>query len=803
MRPPNPQPKRFLLCHSPKDADGKAELIAHVAPARGSVSLWTVDEVLPGDPVREAVESVAKGAEAALLLLSADFFKELDEPRFAEQIEELRRQHKEHGLRLVPILWRPCDWQAESWLAKLKPLSAQGAAFASLDKAQRDQALAEISQQLGGRGRVGVRGFLGALRPEARVVMPDRATLIAKSQSLLSISEADFEKAVDLALGIKQVPQLVRAQHVPHAGARQPGEGRPLEEGLLDYVLRVERLLLVGQPGSGKTQTLRTLCVQLLEVASRDPGLPVPFMVNMSTFSHYRGSLREWLAEGLKECAAIPLAIGKALLEQGQLFLLLDGLDEMAAQRRGRALSELNELVDDADPALAMCIICSRTLEYVEAGVPLMLPAALEVQPLQPYQVREAVEQAGPLAASLRTAMEKDQTLETLLQTPLLWSVAVRAFLGTPYLAPASSASPELRDRLYDAYAVQMLRRTITNKAQQATLMLRWLRWLAQQLNQEQSSLFMIERMQPELVTAKRTYRFVWRLVRGLAFGVGLELILVPLIERAPLGLILGICIGLIFGLVDGFVSGWAARWPADKIVSVEHLRWTMSQTARLWKSHLENALVWGIGFAFVAFIEGISKLARSPLAQLIGGLYCILHYGIPASLVILAVCFYLGGWTKALHTQTIRPNEGIYSSIRNGFREGMGTGLFFGVLTALSCTTISSQGGRVAFNQGEILSIALFIAVIVGVVVVLRGGLGEALKHYVLRFFLWREGKLPLRLIPWLEFCRARLLLRRQGGAYLFWHKTLQDYFAELDDVRMAELAKRIEAKSEYVQNY
>jgi hypothetical protein len=80
---------------------------------------------------------------------------------------------------------------------------------------------------------------------------------------------------------------------------------------------------------------------------------------------------------------------------------------------------------------------------------------------------------------------------------------------------------------------------------------------------------------------------------------------------------------------------------------------------------------------------------------------------------------------------------------------------------------------------------------------------LREALKHYILRTFLWLEKKLPLRLVPWIESCMARLLLRRQGGSYLFWHVTLQDYFAELDDVRLAELAKRIEARPEYVQRY
>jgi len=61
------------------------------------------------------------------------------------------------------------------------------------------------------------------------------------------------------------------------------------------------------------------------------------------------------------------------LLERGRLFLLLDGLDEMAESRRAVALNELNELLAKADPALGRCIVCSRTLEYEKADVTLFL----------------------------------------------------------------------------------------------------------------------------------------------------------------------------------------------------------------------------------------------------------------------------------------------------------------------------------------------------------------------------------------------------------------------------------------------
>lgn len=72
-----------------------------------------------------------------------------------------------------------------------------------------------------------------------------------------------------------------------------------------------------------------------------------------------------------------------------------------------------------------------------------------------------------------------------------------------------------------------------------------------------------------------------------------------------------------------------------------------------------------------------------------------------------------------------------------------------------------------------------------------------------MLRAFLWYEVGLPLRLVPWLQLCRSLLLLRREGGGYRFWHATLQDHFASLDDVRLNEIAQRSLAEESYQSRY
>lgn len=148
---PSPEKKRLLLCFSPKDAQGKAELSAHLAPARGTLTLWSTDNVPGGESIAAAVKEAVEDAYGALLLLSSDLFAEMDAQPMADLIRQLREQNTERGLLLIPILWRDCNWPAVGWLAALKPLPADGNAIAMLEQAQRDRAFAEIARQLDNR----------------------------------------------------------------------------------------------------------------------------------------------------------------------------------------------------------------------------------------------------------------------------------------------------------------------------------------------------------------------------------------------------------------------------------------------------------------------------------------------------------------------------------------------------------------------------------------------------------------------------------------------------------------------------
>ena len=54
-------------------------------------------------------------------------------------------------------------------------------------------------------------------------------------------------------------------------------------------------------------------------------------------------------------------------------------------------------------------------------------------------------------------------------------------------------------------------------------------------------------------------------------------------------------------------------------------------------------------------------------------------------------------------------------------------------------------------------------------------------INHYALRLILWRSGYTPLNFIKFLDHCTKLVFLKKVGGGYIFIHRVLLDYPAEL----------------------
>ena len=149
--------------------------------------------------------------------------------------------------------------------------------------------------------------------------------------------------------------------------------------------------------------------------------------------------------------------------------------------------------------------------------------------------------------------------------------------------------------------------------------------------------------------------------------------------------------------------------------------------------------------------------------------------------------------------------NQGIHRSLRNSLLIGFISGGTIGVIGLLSIglkDVLSAQMSDILFNRLDLysstgivyytdtslgdalsthLSAALFLMISSGLLICIVSGGWVVIRHYVLRFLLWRSQTFPWDMRSFLDDATARILLRRLGGGYSFTHRLLLDHFADL----------------------
>src|SRR4030067_2678817 len=109
-----------FISYSHKDEEWKDRLVTHlgVLEKEGLLDLWDDRRIELGDDWRPDIEGAIGRAAIAILMVSANFLTSkfiLDEeiPKF------LARREKE-GLRVIPIIVKPCAWTEVKWLSKIQ-----------------------------------------------------------------------------------------------------------------------------------------------------------------------------------------------------------------------------------------------------------------------------------------------------------------------------------------------------------------------------------------------------------------------------------------------------------------------------------------------------------------------------------------------------------------------------------------------------------------------------------------------------------------------------------------------------------
>jgi hypothetical protein len=435
---------------------------------------------------------------------------------------------------------------------------------------------------------------------------------------------------------------------------------QPLPEGtkvidIFDQIGAGRTLLILGEPGAGKTTTLLELTRDLITRAEQDVNHLIPVIFNLSSWAVKRHKITDWLVEELNTKYQVPKKIGQPWLEQQQLLPLLDGLDEVKAEYRELCIDALNAFHQEYGSEL---VVCSRIKDYKALSNRLNFQSAVYIKLLTLEQVSHYLDSMSSNFTGLRALIKDDTALQELASSPLMLNIMVLAYEGVAWEdLPKTEVVEEHRKHLFDAYIERMFKRRRASQLYQKAQATRWLIWLAQRMHEESQTIFLIERMQPNWLqkTLKKLIVSIGvGMSYGLAFGVSLGLA-----AGWSYGLITGLAVAIIFGAAFG-LSAWLTVVVSvdrvvelvvnvilkaiDKLIGRESIEQsdTESVTTQIpnqgIKESAKSALVWGvIGALFSGLVSKILQPEFFLIAVLFGltygattqGRVCIQHFNL------------------------------------------------------------------------------------------------------------------------------------------------------------------------------
>jgi DNA polymerase III delta prime subunit len=613
------------------------------------------------------------------------------------------------------------------------------------------------------------------------------------NEAPISLGKRQFDKDVDAPW--KYTVEVSDAMDSP-----------PLDDRDVTVIYDATGLLLIlGEPGSGKTTTLLNLAQALLERARDDLKERVPIILNLSSWKK-KLPLAEWISGELSEKYRVPSKIARSWIQRDYLLLLLDGLDEIETVRQPDCVAAINSFIEEFKPP--GLVVCCRLNEYRWLPKRLKLNGAICLEPLSSAEVSNYLTEGGPELAALREAVNTDSVLQELAQTPLMLTTMSLACqgVGGNELAAQKGNIEERRKQIFHLYVDRMFQKKgAASFVCPKERIIGWLSWLAGKMREHSQSVFLVEGLQPSWL-GTRAGRVAYGtgvivvvvLIVGLIVGLGAGLI-TGLSFGQSAGWIAGLIAGLSFGLMAGWMEavggtsfglsfklpGGLGAVPLNQIAVVETLGWRWNQ---FWKMTIPGLI---IGLS-VGLMNG---LVLWPMNGVRVGLFVGMISGLSFGLFIM-LC---GGFTYRVKVDKESPNQGIKLSLKNSVVAFLVTSLVVSLIVGLIVELIGEQfsgqssgqsGGGFAMDLAELrqligliarhltgLSVGLFGGLIVGLN---RGG-SAVIKHYTLRLILWLQGYTSIEFIRFLDQCAKLIFLKKVGCGYIFTHRMLLEYFAEM----------------------
>jgi hypothetical protein len=648
---------------------------------------------------------------------------------------------------------------------------------------------------------------------------------------LREILKSQYQARIDSKLSFP-LPINILGRPTTEGTSREYAEGYKLNENLTiedvdiansmyDIIKHHHRLLLTGDAGSGKTTILLKAAVEMLTFGEHNE---IPLMLNLATWNN-PDTFGEWYERIIAETYTPNREFTKKLLADDLIVPFFDGFDEIAEKRRESLLEKMFVYFrkQDAHAPEKRFVISSRKLAYNEVPKDAPIKVQYEVLPLTFGQITTALEDHSNGTDGTRSenalllAIKQHEYLRQAVLNPFYLNTASFLYNQGRYISGTATSVDEVEVEIEIVNAF-VESQSLSGEDKH------YLGFLAGKMKEENLAVFELldiqsfwsqkihDNWKPDLSKPPK-----FNLARCLFWSIGMSLIM-GLITYVKYGPLVGWFAMLLFSILGFWVGrtmpsqSLLAHLVSLEIATHEKRVWSWNRFQQLWKVNIHHILFFSLMFVLLTVMSGgvlgLLSAMFSPnhnFTDIIEGLKMSFWAGCILGMFLFSTSFLPTLRTSGIINQSFfylsSPYQRFRDSLRFSFLNGMDfilgiLGFFFLINFFTIFKPTIELFKFVALNLNGWKSDSIFKSfLILLVAAIVYFTFSRLISHFTLRYLLYQERKLPLRIVTFLDRMIEKNMLedsrrvvgtnadgtpnKGRGATWRFRHKILQDWFA------------------------